>query len=133
MRSKTRKVVADVFNRLGDQRGLTLVELLMALAIISLVAVSFVPGLSLGSTAAGRGSQETISQNLARRQTEYVKSFTYNSLATTYPKIPAPANYAISVSVDGISGGDGNIQQVTVSVAYRGDTIVTTDSLKVNR
>ena len=133
MRTIIRRATAYLLNRLGDRRGVTLVELLMALAIVSLVAVSFVPGLGLGATAVSRASQETVAQNLARRQTEYVKSFTYNGLATTYPKISAPANYTVTVTVDSVPGTGSGIQQVTVSVAYRSDTIVNAESFKVNR
>lgn len=133
MRKRTPDIGRRLKKLLADQRGVTLVELLMALLIISLVAASFVPGLALGSTAAARASQETVAQALARRQTEYVKSFSYNAVATTYPKIPAPSDYVITVTVDSVAGVDSNLQQVTVSVAYKGDTVVTTESYKVNR
>ena len=78
MRTKTRQLIAYLTDRLADRRGVALVELLMALTLVGLVAASFVPGLALGSTAAGRASQEAVAQALARRQSEYVKSFTYN-------------------------------------------------------
>jgi prepilin-type N-terminal cleavage/methylation domain-containing protein len=133
MRTKTRQVISRLIRRLGDRRGVTLVELIMALAIISLVAASFVPGLGLGSTAASRASQETVAQNLARRQTEYVKTYTYNELATTYPLVSALANYAITVTVESVPGTGSDIQQVTVSVAFKGDNVVTAESFKVNR
>jgi prepilin-type N-terminal cleavage/methylation domain-containing protein len=133
MRINIRNIVTRLANRLADQRGTTLVELLMALTIVGLVAASFVPGLALGSTAAGRASQEAVAQALARRQTEYVKSFTYNAAATTYAKIPAPADYAVTVTVDSVSGVDTNLQQITVAVAYKGATVVTVESYKVNR
>jgi len=134
MRMKTRDRLRRLINhRLADQRGTTLVEILMALTIIGLVAAAFVPGLATGSAAAGRTSQEAVAQTLARRQTEYVKSFSYNTLATTYPKIPAPSDYAVTVMVGSVAGTDGNLQQINVGVAYKGDTVVTVESFKVNR
>ena len=118
---------------MADRRGVALVELLMALTLVSLVAASFVPGLALGSTAAGLANQEAVAQALARRQVEYVKSFSYDALATTYPKVPVPADYAVTVTVASVSGSDSNLQQVSVSVTFKGDTVVTADTFKVNR
>ena len=133
MRKSCLGIISHPCLNLTGQRGAGLAEALMALAILSLVAVSFIAGLGTGSTAVGRSSQEAVAQSLARRQMEYVKSFTYNTLAITYPKVPAPADYSITASVASVPGADSNIQQVTVTIDYRGDTVVTVTDFKVNR
>ena len=46
----------------------------------------------------------------------------------------SPANgQGVTVTVDSVSGVDTNLQQITVAVAYKGATVVTAESYKVNR
>ncbi len=115
------------------QRGIGLVETLMAVAVLGTAVVAFVTALSTGSIAVGENDSEAIVQGLARSQLEYTKSYTYNPAAATYPLIAAPAGYSISVGVSAVPSTDNNIQKITVTINHKGSNIIQVQDYKVNR
>jgi Tfp pilus assembly protein PilV len=116
-----------------DQRGLGLVETLVAVAILGTAVVAFVTALSAGSIAVGEHDGEAIAQGLAQSQLEYTKSYTYNPGAITYPLVAAPADYSISVGVSSVPDTDTDIQKITVTVNHGGEEIMQVQDYKVNR
>ncbi len=116
-----------------DQRGLGLVEALVAVAILGVAVVAFVVALSTGSIAVREGDQEVVAQSLARTQLEYIKGCSYNSTATTYPTVDTPEGYAISVEVGSIPDTGTDIQKITVTISRDGEDILTVEDYKVNR
>jgi type II secretory pathway pseudopilin PulG len=131
-RGKNRRL-AKVIIAAREQRGLGLVETLVAIALLGTSVVAFVTALSSGSIAAGEQERETIAQSLAQTQVEYTKSYPYNPAATTYPTVTAPAGYAVSVGVGSVPGTDINIQKITVTIRWDGLSILTVADYKVNR
>jgi type II secretory pathway pseudopilin PulG len=117
----------------GGERGLGIVETLVAVAILGTAATAFIAGLSAGSLATGSQDTLAVSNGLARSQLEYTKSYTYNPSASTYPKINAPSGYSIAVSVSAVPSTDTNIQKITVTVSSNGNAITTIEEYKVNR
>ena len=115
------------------QKGLGLVETLVAVALLGTSVVAFVVALSAGSIAAGEQEQETVSQGLAQTQVEYTKNYPYNPGAGTYPAIAAPAGYTISVGVSSVPGTDVNIQKITVTVLRDSVNLLMVSDYKVNR
>ena len=117
-----------------DQRGVGLVESLVAVAILGVAVVAFVMALSSGAVAVREGNQQVVAQSLARTQLEYIKNYPYDSEATTYPTVDSPEGYTISVEVDDITGPatDDDIQEITVTVSF-GDEDLTIEDYKVNR
>ena len=126
-------VTGKKHNRMRSQRGLGLVETLIAVAILGVSVVSFVTALSAGSLAAGKQDEEMVAQNLAQSQLEYVKSYTYDPGAVSYPLLAAPDGYAISVNVTAIPSTDTDIQRVSVTIWRENENILTVDDYKVNR
>ena len=130
-----------------DQRGLGLVESLIAVAILGIAVVAFVMALSTGTVAVGECNQQVVAQSLARTQLEYTKSYLYDPQATTYPyvytydetynpsPITLPEGYAIDVEVEAIlePATDANIQKITVTISRGGEDILTIEDYKVNR
>jgi len=118
-----------------DQRGLGLVESLVAVAILGIAVVSFVMALSTGTVAVREGNQQVVAQSLVRTQLEYVKGYPYDPEATTYPKVDTPEGYTISVEVGSIPEADGNtdIQKITVTISLGDENILTVEDYKVNR
>ena len=60
-----------------NERGISLIEVLIALAILGLVAVAFLSGLVTASRAIIIADERTTAESLARSQMEYVKSQEY--------------------------------------------------------
>jgi type II secretory pathway pseudopilin PulG len=119
--------------RTCGQRGLGLVETLMAVAILGTAVVAFVTALSAGSIAVGENDTETVAQGLAQSQLEYTKSYAFDSGATTYPAVAVPEGYGISVGVSSVPGTDSDIQKITVTVTHESETVLEVEDYKVNR
>jgi prepilin-type N-terminal cleavage/methylation domain-containing protein len=66
---------------IGNSRGFTLIEVLIALAILAIVAVAFLSALATASTALILGDERTTAESLARTQLEYVKSQNYTAVS----------------------------------------------------
>ena len=113
-----------------EQRGLSLAESVVAVAIVGVTVVSFVSALSAGSIAVREGAQEAISQRLVRTQLEYIKSCPYDS---SYSTVEAPEGYAISVGVDSTPDNDADIQKIRVTIYKDGKDILSVENYKVNR
>jgi prepilin-type N-terminal cleavage/methylation domain-containing protein len=127
------KRLTQTKHRAEGQRGLGLAETLVAVAILGIAAVAFVTALSAGSIAVGEQSDEVVAQGLVQTQLESTKSYPYDSQATTYPAVDAPAGYTISVGVAPVPGTDADIQKITVTVSREGLSLLTVADYKMNR
>lgn len=119
--------------RFRDERGLGLVETLVAVAILGTSVVAFVVALSTGSIAVGKQGEEVVAQGLAQAQLEDTKSQAYDTEASTYPTIESPDGYTVSVVVSAVPNADADIQKITVDILHGGESIITVEDYKVNR
>jgi type II secretory pathway pseudopilin PulG len=133
MIKKEKRKPAHARTMAQGQKGLGLVETLVAVALLGTSVVAFVVALSAGSIAVGEQDKETVAQSLAQTQVEYTKNYPYNPGAGTYPTVAAPAGYTISVGVSSIPGTDTNIQKITVTILRDGVNILMVSDYKVNR
>lgn len=131
MKRKLRQTPARA--KASGQRGLGLVETLVAVAILGTSVVAFAAGLSAGSIAVREQGETEVTQGLAQTQLEYTKSYAFNPSAATYPAVAAPTGYTISVGVSAVPGTDTNIQKITVTVSREGQAMETVAGYKVNR
>ena len=132
----------------NGEQGLTLIEVLVALAIIAAVAVTFLVGMTTSSRAVMVSQKSVAAESLAKSELEYVKSSPYQSANTTWSyQLPTshpdwdathslPDGYGgYSVQVD--SGFvpprtyDDGIQKITVTVIRNGETAFTLVGYKV--
>ena len=118
---------------LQDEKGLTIVESLIAVAIVGVTLVAFAVALSTGSLAVWESDQEVTVQSLARTQMEYIKGYLYDPDATTYPTVNTTDNYSISVAVSSTPDADSDIQKVTANISRDGQVLLTIEDYKVNR
>ncbi len=116
-----------------DEKGLTLVESLVTIAVASVALVAFAVALSTGSLAVSESDEEVTAQGLARTQMEYIKGYAYDPEATTYPTVTTTDNYSISVAVATVPAADSNIQKVTATISRSGQVLLTVQDYKVNR
>jgi type II secretory pathway pseudopilin PulG len=115
------------------QRGIGLVETLVAVAVLGTAVVAFAVALSAGSIAVGDHDDMVTARGLAQSQLEYTKSYAYDVGATTYPLVAMPEDYSISVSVNAVPGTDTDIQKITVTVSRAGEEMIQVQDYKVNR
>lgn len=115
-----------------NERGFGIAEALVAIAIIAIVVTGFLATYGTGSLAVLTIDAEAEMQRLARNQLEYVKSYTYDPAAITYPLLATPPEYNVIVVVSPLPATDSNIQQISVTVSRDGRTL-TVVNYKVNR
>ncbi len=120
------------FLRRGE-RGVTLVESLVAIGILGGAVLTLVLAMSGGALAVQENDRQAVAQGLARTQLEYTKNYPYESHATTYPTVSAPAGYSISVVVLDVPGGDLQIQKIRATVTRDGEAVIVAEDYKVNR
>lgn len=126
----------------NGEAGTSLVEVLVAVAIIGLSLTVLIAALSTGAFAVRTSSRLTTAINLASLQLESIKAAGYITGTASYPAIPA-GSYTIgqevgywdgsSSSFTSIPGADGGMQWITVTVSYDGEVLVTVSNYKVNR
>jgi len=114
-----------------SERGSSLIETLVALALLGIIGVAFLSALATSSNTRVIADEHASARILAESQIENIKKQTY---ALSYDPIPIPADYAgYSAAIDVDSMRNGNIQKVTVTVRHHNKDITRLETYKVNR
>ncbi|MBI4304443.1 MAG: type II secretion system protein [Chloroflexi bacterium] len=120
-----------------DQRGFSLVDTMVGLAIFGTVASALLSGLYSGTRGTMITQERTLAESLVRSEIEYVKTYTYQPVPSSYPldptltlppgwSIPNPASQLVHTNDDGM-------QKITVSAQHNGKTVLSVIMYKVNR
>jgi len=118
------------------ESGTTLVETLVALAILGTIAVIFLSGLATTSKAAFTVDEQATAESLAQSQMEWVQNASYS--ATGYSPAPIPTgkdyiNYSATIMAESLHNPDDGIQKIAVTVRHSGETVITLQGYKVDR
>ena len=127
-----------------NEHGLTLIETLVALAILGAIAAVFITSLTTSIQSAAVSQERVAAESLAKSEMEFVKNseYDYTNNPPVYivdPNLAIPAGYSISVTAerldpeeDGLDDDDG-VQKITVTIIHNGDTLLTLENYKVDR
>ena len=129
---------------LKEEQGMTLIETLIGMGIISVMAVVFLMSMSTTSKAIMISQERVTAENLAKSQMEYIRSQTYDAENSPpqYLKLPTediPANYDVTVSAERLdpeadgTGDDDGLQQLTVVVTKTGSELYRLEGYRMNR
>ena len=117
----------------GSQRGFVMIEMMLAVAIVGTAMLAAVAAFSTASRTATYVDNATTGEWVATSQIELIKTAAYQLTPGTYASVPVPTGFAVSNATSNVSGGDVNIQIVTVIVTHGGQTVYETSAMKVNR
>lgn len=141
MKSTGKQVASGSRLSESGQRGLTLIEVLVALSILAAVSTTFLASMTTSSKAVIIGQEQVTGESLAKSQMEAIKLWAYDD--NNPPNYEAaklankPADYDIdidAVSLDanpnnGPSEDDG-LQKITITVTRNGETTFTLEGYK---
>jgi len=138
--------IFDTFR--GKETGVTLIETLIALALIGITAAIFLIGIATAFTGVMTSQERIAAESLVNSQLEYVNTRDYIPIAYYDPDDPAKRyqlidipqdladqGYAIeinlpqAITVEG--GGWGEVQNVTIVIRCDGEAILTISEYKV--
>jgi prepilin-type N-terminal cleavage/methylation domain-containing protein len=120
-----------------NQKGFTLIEVLVAMAILGIVSVGFLSAMTTSTRAAISTDRMDTGRAIALSQMEYIKTLPFSAtgeysinedIMSQYPGYSVP-----SPEVTSISGRDALIQKITVSVICNGNTVSALEDWKVKR
>lgn len=135
--------IREALGRCSACAGISLIEVLVAVALISIVGVAIFGGLSTANVSTIIAEERSIGQDLAEAQMESIRTQTYDpSSPIEYALISSseiPEGYSIQVNAvpldydgDGDSDDDG-IQKITVIVKHHSKTVTALEAYKVRR
>jgi prepilin-type N-terminal cleavage/methylation domain-containing protein len=123
---------------MNSEKGFTILEVLVAIALLGILGVAFLGGLSTASKALFLADERTTAESLARSQMEYVKNEMYDDTdpykyaQTDVPSSDDPA-YTISVDAEPLNTPDDGIQKITVTVNHHSKQVIILEDYKVDR
>jgi prepilin-type N-terminal cleavage/methylation domain-containing protein len=107
----------------GASRGLSLLEVVIAIAVLGILLAAFVPAI-MGSTRLGISTDEKeTAKNLAESQMEYLLVQDYHPSYHPYADYTSQyPSFTVDdpVAVDGITNRDNDIQSITVTIRHNG-------------
>ena len=127
-----------------NEAGVTLIETLIALALLGMIAAPFLNALATASKATFICDERATAESLARSQMEYVKSQSYINYTEPghqeYILITTPANYSVGITVVPIDPDTGQtaeqdkgIQRTSITVKYNNKPVLTIENYKVDK
>ena len=132
----------------ADERGMSLVEVLVSVAIIAIVFTAFLSALSTATWGVAVAREQVTAQNLARAQLECIQDHTYVSGAapisyTTTCAVTQLSSYPMDVSISYWDSSteaftsdplaDSDMQWITVTVYHNSESVFTIEKYKVER
>jgi len=122
----------------GRESGVTLIETVVALAILGIIAVAFLNGLTNASKAAFTADEQSTAESLAQSQKEWARTVTYVYSATEYSPAPIPGgkdyiNYSATIAADPLHDPDDGIQKITVTVKHSDKGVIKLEGYKADR
>jgi prepilin-type N-terminal cleavage/methylation domain-containing protein len=119
-----------------SQKGFSLIEVLVAMALLGVIGVAFLGALATSSMAIVTTDEHQKAKNIAEMEMEYIKNLPY---AANYTPLALTSEYSgfSVVTVDGViypqdiaDNTDGKIQKVEITIQRNSQELYTLVSYK---
>jgi len=134
--------------QMKSEKGFSLIETLIALALLGMIGVGFLGGLATTFTAVMVSQERTVAESLAKSQLEYIKAQDYVLTADYNPADPEKRYELIDIPDDLVEKGYDieisppetiispgemgfELQSITVAIRRNGDEMLTISDYKV--
>ncbi len=114
-----------------SEKGVSLIETIVALALVGIIAVTFLSALATTSNTRAIADERASAEILAESQMEKIKKQGYALSYDPVPILDEYDSYSADILVDSMR--NGNIQKITVTISHKGQDVTTLESYKVNR
>ena len=116
--------------KIKSEKGISLIETLVALAILGMISASFLSGLATTSTARVTADERASAKILAETIIEDIKKSDYES---SY-NFTIPNEYTgYTATINATTDTNENIQKIAVTVHHLNKDVLTLEGYKVNR
>ena len=112
-----------------SEKGVTLLETVLALALLGIIGVAFLSGLGTTSTARALAEERVTAKILAETQMESIKKQAYTDNYTQV-SLDGYDNYSTNITV---VDHYYNLQKITVAVLHHAEEVFSLESFKVKR
>ena len=120
----------------GSEKGISTLEVLLAIVILGLVGVCFLGGVGTGTQATVITRDQAIAESLVRSEAEYIKGCGYQYGTSEYlidPTLTIPAEWEVWTYVEPVHGSDDGLQKATITAERQGETVLSIVIYKVAR
>jgi len=130
----------EIFRLFLGQRGISLIETVVALALLGIIGVVFLSGLTISSKGVIISQEKVVAESLAKSQIEHIKAqdyiplADYDPLTNCYEVIDIPNNlvgrgYDVEINppetIISASEGGFELQSIAVVIKCNGEGVFT--------
>lgn len=143
-RIKSRRGKSGLKALIRGQKGFSLVEVLVAVAILAVIGVAFLSALTTGYLALVLADEDTVAESLTRTEFENIRNADYpivlpDSGAGIVGNYPAHRDvvgglYSVDIEVGALGDPtqESPMQLITVRISHQGELVLTTETYKVD-
>ncbi len=122
----------------ATETGVAFIETMVALALLGVIAVSFLSGLATTSKVTVIADKQNTAQSLARSQMEWVKKINYTYGTPEYPPAEIPGGqdyigYSAVIVAEPLHNPDNGIQKITITIELHDEEVLKLEGYKVDR
>src|SRR4030042_2076732 len=119
----------------NNQTGMTLIETIVAIAILGAISVVFLGGLVVSSKGTLEADEQATAESVARCQMEWGAGLTYVDNATQYsPAVLDNFNdydgYSANITAEPLHSPDDGIQKISITVQHNGNWVMSIEGYK---
>lgn len=124
--------LAQLRRQISDCRGTVLMEAVIASMVFTLVGVAVLSGLSTVNRAGAKTDEQSVAENIARNQVEFLFDRSYREPdQTPYPTNALPSGYTVTTSATHVFGStDPEVEKVGVTVSHNAQTVLVLETAR---